>query len=117
MEHSLCLLEEALTHGAFLPVEEVGEFLELGLLARRQVGWHLDIDADMEIAAAIALNILDAFAFQAKHRAGLGAWWNPDWGCPIERRNLDFCAERSLHETHRHFAKQVVAVTLENGMG
>src|ERR1019366_7428987 len=105
MEHSLCLLEEALTHGAFLPVAEVGEFLKLGFLARRQVGWHLDIDADMEIAAAVALNILDAFAFQAKHRAGLGAWWNPDGGRPIQGRNRTFRADRSLHETHRHFAQ------------
>src|ERR1035437_9921701 len=36
MEQFLCLLEEALTQRAFLPVAEVGEFLKLGLLVRRQ---------------------------------------------------------------------------------
>jgi hypothetical protein len=32
----------------------------------------------------------------------------------FERRHLDFRAERGLDETHRHFAKQIVAVALEN---
>ena len=81
------------------------------------MGRHLDIDADVQIAMAIALNILYALAFQAKHRARLSARRNLDHGPPVQRWHFDFGAQRSLRETHRHLAKQIVAVTLENGMG
>src|ERR1017187_4097090 len=56
LEQLFCLLEEALAHGAFLAVAKVGVFLELGLLGGREVGGHLYIDADVQIAAAMALD-------------------------------------------------------------
>jgi hypothetical protein len=116
-EQLSCFIKEALAHRVLLAVAKVGEFLELGFLGRRQVDWHLDTDADVQIAAAIALDIPDAFALQAKHRAGLCARWNLDGSPPVQRWDLDFRAQRGLDETHRHFAKQIVAVALEEGMG
>ena len=35
----------------------------------------------------------------------------------IQRRNGDFRAERRLHKAHRHLAKQVIAVALEERVG
>ena len=36
---------------------------------------------------------------------------------PSKRGHLDFRAQRCLDEAYWHFAKQIVAVALEDGMG
>jgi len=79
------------------------------------VNRHLDIDAHVQIAASVALDIPDAFVLQTKHRAGLGAR-RILMGSPVQRRDLDLRAEHSLHKTNRHFAEQIVAVALEDSM-
>src|ERR1035441_2823474 len=117
LEQLLCLLEEALAQGALLAVAKVGVFLELGLLGWRKVSGHLDVNADVQIPSAIALNILDALALQTEHRAGLGAGRNLDRGSSVQRRDRDVCAQSSLHKAYRHLAQQVIAVALEEGMG
>ena len=117
LEQFLCFLEEALAHGAFLAVAKLGKLMQLRLLILRKVSGHLDIDADVQIATAITLDILDAFAFQTKHCARLGARWDFDRGSPVQCWDIDFCAECCLHKAHRHFAQQIIAVALEDGMG
>src|ERR1039458_10434977 len=90
VEQILGLLEEALAHGTLLAVAKRGELLKLRLLVGRQVGWHFDIDAYVQVAPAIALNILNALVLQAEHCARLGDGWNLDGACAVQRRDLDF---------------------------
>src|SRR5258708_4471999 len=81
------------------------------------MGRHLDVNAHMQIAAAIALNIFDAFALNPKHCARLGARWNFNRSFTVQRGHADFGAERSLHKIYRDFTKQIVGLALKNIVG
>src|ERR1043165_8715399 len=56
---------------------------------------------DEEIAAPVALQRNDAFAFDAEDGTGLSAFWNGQCFIAIERRHNDLRAERSLRESDR----------------
>lgn len=113
-EQILCLLEETLADGIHVLVARFGELLQPGFLRVGQLRGHFDIDADMQIAAAVALKIFYAFAAQSEHRVGLCTSGDFDRGLVGERGHLHFRTQRGLDETHGHFAKQIVAVALEN---
>src|SRR5664280_1102681 len=68
------LLKKVLADRALFPAAQVGEFLQLRLLRRVEMYRHFNIDPDMEVAEAVALNILDALAFETKQGPRLGAW-------------------------------------------
>src|SRR5215831_13926061 len=80
-------LEKALADRTFLAIAKLGEFPELGLLGRSETGRHLHVDADMQIAVAITLDVFDTLAFQAHHRAGLCAGLDPDIRLAIQCGN------------------------------
>ena len=75
---------------------------------------HFHLDAHVQIALAVALQIFHALALDAEGRAGLRAGGNFDRGPAFQRGHFNFRAERGLDKTHRHFAEQIVAVALEN---
>src|SRR5437667_6999191 len=109
--------EKALAEGAFLAAAELGEFLELGFLRGRQMRRNFNVDAHVQVAVAVALNIFDAFALEPEHGAWLGSGGHADAGLAIERGDLDFRPERRLDEVDRHFAKKIIAISLEDFMG
>src|SRR5258707_4741382 len=97
-EQFLRLLEDTLAQRAFLPIAQTGEFLELCFLLGRQMGRHLDIDAHVQIAMAVALNVLHALALEPKHRARLSPRWNFDGSLTFQSRHWYFIAKRTLHK-------------------
>src|SRR4051794_290773 len=110
------LFEKALADRTFLAVAEIGKFLELGFLRRRQMRRNFDIDPHVQVAVAVALNIFNAFAFKPEHGARLGARRDTDAGFAIQRRDLYFRAQGRLDEIDRHLAQKIIAVALENFM-
>src|SRR6266404_3890185 len=108
--------EEALADGAFLAAAELGEFLELGFLRGRQMRRNFDIDAHVQVAMTVALNVFNAFAFEPEHGARLCARRDTDAGLAIERRDLDFRPEGRLDKVDRHLAQKIIAIALENFM-
>ena len=113
-EQILCLLEEALADRIHVFVARFGELLQLGFLSVGQLRGHFHVDADMQIAVAVALKIFHTFAAQPEHRVGLCASGDFDRGLVGERGHLNLCTQRSLDETHGHFAEQIIAIALEN---
>ena len=113
-EQILCLLEEAFADGIHVLVARFSELLQLGLLRLRQMCGHFHVDADVQIAVAVALKVFHALAAQAEHRIGLCASRDFDRGLVGESGHLHFCTERSLDKTHWHFAEQVISIALEN---
>src|SRR6266581_4831831 len=73
----------------------------------------LDVYPHVQVPMSVALDILDAFAFEAKHRSGLSAGRNFDGRMPLERGHIDVRAQRGMNKTDRNFAKQVVAIALK----
>src|SRR5512140_3047367 len=74
------------------------------------------VDANVEIAGTVALNIFHALSLEAEHGARLGAGRDSDGAFAVEGRHVAVGAESGLHEAHRHFTAQVVAVALEDFM-
>ena len=66
---------------------------------------------------AVTLEVLDAAAFEAKHRAVLGAGRDFDRDGRVQGGHFHLGAEGGLGEADGHFAKEVVAVALKNLMG
>ena len=58
----LRLLKEALADGIHVFVAGFGELLQLGFLRVSQMRWHFHVDADMQVALTVALDVLDSFA-------------------------------------------------------
>src|SRR6266581_1401775 len=79
----------------------VGELLEELALARGQVGRGLDDDADVLVAARLAVALGDALAAQAEGAPRLRALGDAHLDLAIERRDLDVGAERGLREADR----------------
>src|SRR6516162_4763723 len=86
----LRFVEEALAKRAFLSVAKVGEFLKLGFLRGGQVRRHFDVYANVQVAVAVALNVFNAFSFQAEHRARLCAGRNLNRSLPLQGRDVYF---------------------------
>src|SRR5689334_777672 len=78
------------------------------------MSWHFNIDADVQVAMPVTLDIFYPFAFQAKHGARLSAGRDFNTGFAIQRGNLDLSSQRGLDKTDWHFAKQIIAVALKN---
>jgi hypothetical protein len=114
LEQVFRLCEKALAQGALLAIAKIGELLELGLLRSGQVCGHFDIDAHVQIAMAVALDILNSFPFEPEQGSGLGAGWHADIGLSIQSWNVNLGPESRLDETHGDLAKQIIAVALEN---
>jgi len=110
------LFEKALADGAFLAAAELGEFLELAFLRGGQMRRNFHIDAHVQVAVAVALNVFDAFAFEPEHGARLCAGRDTDAGLAIERRDLNFRAEGRLDKVDRHLAQKVIAIALKDFM-
>jgi hypothetical protein len=68
---------------------------KLGLLFRGQARRHFDLDADVQIAVAVALQVFHALAFDAEGRARLRAGGDFDRRPAVERRHFNFRAERA----------------------
>src|SRR6185436_13411253 len=76
--------------------------------------WHFDIDPDMQIAVSVALHILNAFALEPEHGAGLRPRWNPQRSPAIEHGYRNLGAQSGLDEIDRHFAEQIVTIALKD---
>src|SRR5690606_26410849 len=57
-----------------------------------------------------------ALATQTEQLAGLGAFRNLQLDPTVERRHLQFAPQRRIGEADRHFAVQMLAITLEDRM-
>jgi hypothetical protein len=90
-EDFLHFVKEAFGKRVYVFTAEGGEFLKQFLLLRAQVSRRLHGDPDMLIALLIALDILDALAFHAKHFARLGSGRDFHFDFAIQRRHIDFC--------------------------
>ena len=63
----------------------------------------------MQVAVALALDILDAFALEPEHRAGLRASGNFYFRLAAQGGDFNVRTERGLDKTHRDFAQKIVA--------
>src|SRR3569833_692716 len=86
-------------------------FLHFGKLDRR-----LDNHKAKQNTRKARAHPLDTFAPQAEGLAGLGSLRNSESHLTGQRRHFDFSAKRSLDERNRHFAMQIVALTLKHRM-
>ena len=93
-----------------LPSQSAGEFLQLRLLFRVQVCRHFHLDADMQVAVAMALQIFNALAFDAETAGRVGCRAGILTVALPSRVGTSISApKRGLDETDRHFAEQIVA--------
>ena len=106
--------EKAPRDGVHAFIAKFGEFLEFGPLGVVEVGGNFDGDADVEVSMAEALDVFDAFALEAESGAGLGAGRDFDVRLAAQRGDFHLRAESGLHEAHRHFADQIIAVALKD---
>src|SRR5262245_15947580 len=79
-EELLCLLKKAFATGIDVWIAERGELLEFGALCSIEMLGHFHLDPHMQIARAVALHVMDTFAFEAKDGAALRAGWDFDVG-------------------------------------
>src|SRR4030095_10553805 len=86
------------------------------LLIVGEIHGRLDHDAAEEIARRTAAHRLHALLAQAEHAPRLRLARHLEVDVAAERRHLDFSAERRCREAHRHLARQVAAVALEDRM-
>ena len=108
--------EEALADGAFLAAAELGEFFELGFLRGGQMRRNFNVDANVQVAVAVALNVFDPFTFEPEHGAGLCAGGDTDAGLAIQRGDLDFGPEGRLDKIDRDLAQKIITIALKDFM-
>src|SRR6516162_8399959 len=80
------------------------------------MSWHFDIHAHVQVSMAVALDILDTFAFQSEHGAGLSAGRDLDAGVAVQSGHFDFRPQRGLNEADGYFAQQIFTVPLKDLM-
>src|SRR6195256_4611772 len=88
---------------------------QLALLGR-QMHRCLDDYAAEQVAARTPAHRLHTLVTQPEHTPGLGFGGNLQLHVTLERGHRDAAAERDHGEAHRHFAAQVLAVALEDGV-
>src|SRR5205807_2705960 len=88
-------------------------FLEQLALAGGELAGNLDVHAYELVAAAVALQIGNAFPLEAENHAGLRARRNLDLGLVLQRRHLDLGAERELGERDGQLADDVLTLASE----
>src|SRR6476660_6242054 len=76
LEQILRLFEKALPKRTFVSITQLSEFLQFHFLCRREMSRHFNVDAHMQVAMAVTLNILHPLAFEPEHRPGLSAGRN-----------------------------------------
>src|SRR6516164_6495905 len=77
------------------------------------MGWHLNLNAHMQITIAVALKVLYPFAFDPEGSTGLCAGGNLNHRLAVQRGYLDFRAEGRLNKADRSLAEQIITVALE----
>src|SRR5262249_13612340 len=87
-----------------------------GPLGAVQTRRDFHLHAYTQVALAIALQVLDATALEAKYRAGLRARRNFYGRAAFECGYFNFIAQRRLYEAHGDLANQIVAIACENFM-
>jgi len=116
LEQFFCFFKKTFADGVGVFAAQFSKFLQFGFLFVVQARRNFDLNAHVQIAVAIALQIFHTVAFDPKGRARLRAGGDL-YRCPaIKRGHFNFRAESRLDKTDRHFAEQVVAVALENFM-
>src|SRR6266536_6434961 len=78
------------------------------------MGRHFDGHAHVEIAMAVPLHIPHPLALEPEQGAVLCAGWNFDLRLARQGRDLQVGAEGGLNKADWDFAKQVVAIALED---
>src|SRR5690348_8041864 len=101
--------------GRFLAAQ-LGQVPQQLLLLGVQLAGRLDGDVDDEIAAPVAVEVLDALAVQRDDLAGLGTGADVDIGGTVEALHRQGGSQRGGHHRDRHRAVQVVALPLEDGV-
>src|SRR5712691_3160897 len=112
----LDLVEEALFGRAVVHGQSVAQLLEQFPLFAGEAGRHTDIDMDVKIAAAAAVQNGHAFSTETELGATLGAFGNLKPLRLFERRHFDFAAQRGLRHVDGNGAVQVVLLALEKRM-
>jgi len=112
LKQVLSLFEETLSQRAFIAITQLSKFLQFCLLCCREMRWHFDVYAHMQVAVAVTLDILHSLSFEPEHGSGLSAGWNFQGCFPVQRRHFDIVAQRRLNKAYRHFTKQIVAIAL-----
>lgn len=88
--------------------------MEFGFLLLSQSRWDFHLYARVQIAVAVALEVFDAFAFDAKDCPRLSACGDLNDSLAFERGHFNFRPQCRLNEADRHFAVQIVAIALKN---
>ncbi len=88
-EEILRVIQKLLQLGMIPLVTQIRELLELLLLRGIQLRRNFQIHADVQVADAVALNVLHALASQTEDRARLRARRNLDAGLASQGRNVD----------------------------
>ena len=106
--------EDAAARFAHGLVHRLGVGVQTLLLLGRHILRHGDCDRDKLVAAAaLALQVRDAFAAQTEHAARLRPLGDGELDAAVDGRHLDLGTERRLGERHRHLHEHGVAVALE----
>ena len=96
--------------------QRFSEFLKEFALAFIEPSWSLYAHLYKEIAIAASIEDGDALILDAERGAGLGPFGNFQHVLATQGGNLEFRAQRRLHDGNRHRAVQVRAFALEERM-
>src|SRR5262249_49171693 len=95
---------------------DLGQLAQQLLLALRQIPRRLDHQADVQVARLVMVDVIDALAAEAQHRAGLRARRDVVRERTVERGDVDLPAQGRLAEGDRHLADQVRSLALKERM-
>ena len=96
--------------------ESFAQLLEEFPLFATQFGRDFNVNIDVHIPSAAALQVRDAQAFQLDLRALLGSLRNLDSLQTIERQDVDFGTQGCLRDIDWNRAVEVVLEAVENRM-
>ena len=92
------------------------KFTQQFFLPLCQFNWRLDHNMAVQVAMGIGTHTLDALAAQAEDFARLGFSRN-FYACgSIQGGDFNFTAQCGSGKADRHFAMQIIAITLEHAV-
>src|SRR5687767_9691808 len=117
LEEALHAIQPGMLPRAVIASARMHRFLQLAQQAFLLVGEihrRLDDDAAEQVAPRTAAHGLHALLAQPEHTSGLRLVRHFQLDVAAERRNFDGPTERRRGEAHRHLAREVATVALEN---
>ena len=113
IEQFLHLVDEGLSLVVLLAVVVAVELAEQLALLFGQAARRFHAHLENQIALVVRPKLLDALAADAEFSVRLRAFGDGVLHAAIERRDVNFRAERRLREGNRHFEAQICALAAE----